>query len=192
MTTPIYTPTEQSSRETFLALMWALSYPGQVRALPTADPVGTRYSASADTHFLLIGDALLDLETSFYTPDAALTDALGRTGARSLPPESAAYHVYPTCDDAALDGIGRAHVGTMLRPDESATLIIGCAFASGGVFRWRGPGVRGEAIVRLGGVPARFRTLRNRALRYPLGWDVYFVDGSRVIGLPRTTVVEEM
>lgn len=192
MTTPIYTPAEQSSRETFLALMWALSYPGQMREMPVNDAVGTQRAVSAHSPLLIIGEALLDLETSYYTPDAALADVLARTNARALPPESAAYHFYPTLDEAALAGISSASVGTMLRPDESATLIIGCAFASGGVFRWHGPGVRGDAIVRLGGVPARFWVLRNRVLRYPLGWDVYFVDGNRVIGLPRTTVVEEM
>ena len=192
MTTPIYTPDEQSTRETFLALMWALSYPGQLRKLPPNTDAQMRVPTEAQLSLTLIGEALLDLESSYYTPDTALANVLGRTGARAFSADNAAYHFYPTLDDAALTGIGNASVGTMLRPDESATIIVGCAFASGSVLRWRGPGVRGDAVVRLGGVPARFWALRNRAIRYPLGWDVYFVDGNRVIGLPRTTVVEEM
>jgi alpha-D-ribose 1-methylphosphonate 5-triphosphate synthase subunit PhnH len=180
MTAPIYTPDEARDRETFLALMWALSYPGRIHALPSA-PQGDALAQ--------IGAALLDLETSYFTTDAALADALARTGARALPPDEAAYHFYPTCDDAALEAIGQAKIGTMLRPDESATLIIGCAFASGSVFRWTGPGIQTEADVRLGGLPARFWSLRKRAVRYPLGWDVYLIDHARVMGLPRTTAV---
>jgi alpha-D-ribose 1-methylphosphonate 5-triphosphate synthase subunit PhnH len=179
MNVPVYTAEEARSRETFLALMWALSYPGRIYAMPQA----------TDSALAQIGVALLDLETTFFSTDAALTELLARTGARALPPEDADYHFYPTCNEAALEGIARARKGTMLRPDESATLIIGCAFASGSTYRWQGPGIQTAAEVRLGGVPARFWSLRTRAIRYPLGWDVYFVDGSRVMGLPRTTII---
>jgi alpha-D-ribose 1-methylphosphonate 5-triphosphate synthase subunit PhnH len=178
MSSPVYTFEEARDRETFLALMWALSYPGRVHTLPQG------MDAMAQ-----IGGALLDLETTFYTPDGELADQLLRTGARALPPADAAYHFYPSLDDAALDSIAEASKVTMLRPDESATLIIGCAFASGSTFRWTGPGINGAQDVRLGGIPARFWSLRKQAIRYPLGWDVYFVDGRDVIGLPRTTAI---
>ncbi|MDX2139586.1 MAG: phosphonate C-P lyase system protein PhnH [Chloroflexota bacterium] len=179
MTLPIYTADEARDRETFLALMWALSYPGRVHALPQGVDSMPQ-----------IGDALLDLETTFYTPDAAIADQLLRTGARALPPAEAAYHFYPSLDDAALGSLAEASRGTMLRPDEGATLIIGCAFASGSVFTLTGPGIKDTQNVRLGGIPARFWSLRKQAIRYPMGWDVYLVDGRDVIGLPRTTMIE--
>ena len=141
MTTPIYTADEARDRETFLALMWSLSYPGRIQALPGA--------ANTYDSFVHIGQALLDLESSFYTPDAALASALGATGARALPPTDAAYHFYPALTDAA------------------------------------------HHDIRLGGIPARFWSLRARAPRYPLGWDVCFVDHGSVISLPRTTQVAE-
>ena len=178
---PVYTPNEARDRETFLALMWAFSYPGRIREI----------AGAAHTHqtFCAIGSALLDLETSFYTPDASLAEELLRTGARRLPPNEAAYHFYPALDGAAMESIALANTGTMLRPDEGATLIIGCAFASGSRFTLTGPGVQTTHDARLGGIPARFWGLRERAIRYPLGWDVYFIDHGHVIGLPRTTLV---
>jgi alpha-D-ribose 1-methylphosphonate 5-triphosphate synthase subunit PhnH len=182
MASPIYTSDEARDRETFLALMWALSYPGDLRHLPI----------QTDNPMVSIGRSLLDLETSFYTPDADLVAEFGRTGARALQPDEAAYHFYPTFQPAALDTIAQARIGTMLRPDESATLVIGCAFASGGVFRWKGPGIHGLHEVRLGGIPARFWSLRSQMLRFPLGWDVFFIDGGQVVGLPRTTFVERI
>jgi alpha-D-ribose 1-methylphosphonate 5-triphosphate synthase subunit PhnH len=178
---PLYTPDEAANRETFLALMWALSYPGRIQAIPQV--TDTR------TALLRIGAALLDLESSFYTPDDRLRDELARTSARALPPSTAAYHFYLALDAAALDTIGQASSGTMLRPDEGATLCIGCAFASGSSFRWTGPGIADSIETRLGGLPARFWSLRARAIRFPLGWDVFFVDHHQVIGLPRTTQV---
>jgi alpha-D-ribose 1-methylphosphonate 5-triphosphate synthase subunit PhnH len=181
MTAPVYTPDEARDRETFLALMWALSYPGRMRDVGSV-------THTHDT-FRAIGSALLDLETSFYTPDAALADELLRTGARPQSASEAAYHFYPALDGAAIESIAQASIGTMLRPDEGATLIIGCAFASGSAFTLKGPGIQTTHDIRLGGIPARFWGLRERALRYPLGWDVYFVDHGHIIGLPRTTAV---
>lgn len=178
---PTYSAEESRDREAFLALMWALSYPGRIRIMESVP----------DTHaaFRRVGTALLDLETSFFTPDAVLADELARSGARALPPAQAAYHFYPTLDASALESIAHANAGTQLRPDEAATLVIGCALASGGVFQWSGPGIQGVQEVRLGGIQARFWLLRGRALRYPLGWDVFFIDHGQVIGLPRTTRV---
>lgn len=177
MTVPAYTPAEARDRETFLALLWALAHPGSVQTLPTP---------SETSALPLIGSALLDLETTFYTPDAALTDVLRRTGARSVPPTAAAYHFYPVLDAGALDAIALAATGTPLRPDESALLIIGCPL-TGHPVTLRGPGIHGTIAAPIGALPAAFWALRMAALRYPLGWDAVLVDGQRITGLPRTT-----
>lgn len=176
--TPLYTPAEARARETFLALMWALSYPGRVYDLPGGNPL------------TLIGEALLDLETSFFTPDRDLSHVLMQTGARLLPAEAAAYHFYPVLDDRALESIERASVGTMQFPDQAATILVRAVLESGAPLRLRGPGIQDENLITLGDVPAHFWTLRQRAMRYPLGWDVYVIDGSRVVGLPRSTTIE--
>jgi alpha-D-ribose 1-methylphosphonate 5-triphosphate synthase subunit PhnH len=174
---PPYTTSEAQSRETFLALMWALSYPGRTQMLPNqGEP------------FTLIGETLLDLETSFFTSDAQLKVRLAQTGARLLAPERAAYHFYPTLNDAALATIASASIGTLSYPDQAATLIIGARFENGTALNLTGPGINGSISIQIDGIPASFWTLRGRAA-FPLGWDAFFVDRLAVLGLPRSTKV---
>lgn len=174
---PIHTTEEAHARQTFLGLMWALSYPGRVYTLPTTNPYQT------------LADTLLDLETSFFSPDDELSPYLARTGARALPPNRAAYHFYPVLDEHLLSIVEQAAVGTMLFPDEGATLIIGAQLGTGIMFRLQGPGVPPGAVqnVRIAGIPQTFWQLRTTANHYPLGWDIYLIDGAQVLGLPRTT-----
>lgn len=181
MSQPTYTTEERHTRETFLALMWALSYPGRAYTLPDGDRSAWQQ----------IGDTLLDLETSFYTPDPDLPAYLGRNGARALPPGAAAYHLYPLVDETALLAMEVAPIGTMPYPDSAATLFIGCTLGDGAALTLAGPGVPPGAphVTRVAGVPAAFWALREARLRYPLGWDVILVSGRQVVGLPRTTQI---
>lgn len=177
---PLYTPAERQSRETFLALMWCLSYPGRLKSLPQ----------SRDA-FQLIASTLLDLETSFYTPDDKLHTQLAATGARALAPDRAAYHFYPTV--ISLHTIEAASLGTMQYPDEAATLIIGGTLTRGTRFRLSGPGINGDALVTIDDIHADLWDLRRRVIQYPLGWDIFIVDLSanvpQVLGLPRSTTM---
>lgn len=176
---PLYTPDEANSRETFLALMWSLSYPGIPHALLPGEP------------FAAIGAALLDIETTYTSTDADLSIRLSGLGARQAPPHEAAYHFYPALDDDALSAIARASVGTMLYPDTAATLIVGAAHSGGPALALTGPGIATINPVALA-VPEAFWALRARVARFPLGWDVFFVDADagQVIGLPRSTAIE--
>jgi alpha-D-ribose 1-methylphosphonate 5-triphosphate synthase subunit PhnH len=178
---PPYTRDEARSRETYLALMWALSYPGRARALPTV--------TKADS-FAAIADTLLDLETSYFTPDGSLAEYLARGGARALPPERAAYHFYPNVTEAELPYIERASAGTLEAPDTAATLIVGGSLDAGRAMTWTGPGINGKLDVGIGGLAEGLWALRARRVAYPLGWDVFFIDGQRVLGLPRSVRVE--
>ncbi|MDZ4765889.1 MAG: phosphonate C-P lyase system protein PhnH [Chloroflexota bacterium] len=174
---PPYTSDEARARETFLALMWASSYPGRIYTLP-------------DVHaFVVIGEALLDLETSYYTNDDQLAPLLARNGARRQSPERAAYHFYPTLTDADLPAISAAAVGEMLYPDRSATLIIGCSFDTDARFSLSGAGVNGTTAIQVGALSADFWELRESRRRYPLGWDIFLIDGARVLALPRSTTM---
>jgi alpha-D-ribose 1-methylphosphonate 5-triphosphate synthase subunit PhnH len=181
MSIPPYTAQEARARETFLALMWSLSYPGRVYTLP----------ASGDDAFAAIAEALLDLETSYsQTSDPALLPMLARTGARALPPPTAAYHFHQTVDAATLTIIEKASAGTLLYPDQSATLILGARIGEGVALALKGPGIKGAGQIAIGGIPADFWAARARACQFPLGWDMYLVDGDSVIGLPRSTTIE--
>lgn len=176
--TVVQSPAEALSRDTYLALMWALSYPGQAHALPAGEDA-----------FISIGRTLLDLETSFYCADETLAAALRETGARFKPLHEAAYVFMPhTLDMPALDQL---QLGTHAYPDTGATLIAGCNFDAGdaSITTWRGPGIASPRRVLLGNVPPTFWSLRSEMIHYPLGFDVFFVSKSCVMGLPRTTQV---
>lgn len=179
MTTPPYTLAEAQSRETFLALMWGLSYPGKLYQLP-----------DTGSNFALIAGTLLDLETSYYTLADSLKPLLAQTGAQALAVEQAAYHFYPAVGERELTAVQQASVGTMLYPDEAATLIIGCTLGSGTSLTLRGPGIHNSRMLLVSDLPEAFWQLRQTACRFPLGWDVYLVDGQAIVGLPRSVQVE--
>jgi alpha-D-ribose 1-methylphosphonate 5-triphosphate synthase subunit PhnH len=110
------TEAEARNHATFTALMWALSYPGRPQSLP-ARGLGA---------LAAIGAALLDLETSYYTPDAELDGLLARTGARRARASEARYQLFPSLGPAELDALAAAPVGSYAYPDESATVVLGC------------------------------------------------------------------
>lgn len=178
---PAYTQEEALTRQTFLALMWSLSYPGRVYELP--DEGLTTFQAIADT--------LLDLETSYYCPDEKLSAHLAHTGARSLSADQAAYHFYPDVHDSLLPMIEAASIGTLLYPDQSATLILGCTLGLGMSFELSGPGIppTSSQFLKVDGIPPAFWEMRTQVNRYPRGWDVYLVSGNQIVGLPRSTEI---
>lgn len=180
MTTPQLPVAEARTQQTFTALMWALSYPGRCYTLPAAGLAA----------FAALGEALIDLETSFYCADSELGWLLAGNGARQRPPDQAMYQFYPQLDPAALVALAQAPVGSYSYPDESATLLVGCTLGDGQGLRLRGPGIPELSSLQVGGIAAAFWALREQACRYPLGWDVFLVAGDQVVGLPRTTQIE--
>lgn len=171
---------EARMHATFQALMWALSYPGRVHILPT----GGRYA------FAAIAETLIDLETSFFTTDQELQARLARTGARSLPADQARYHFYPQLRPDDLPRLREAPRGSYTYPDESATLVIGCGMQAGRRLRLRGPGIAESMLLEIAHVPDEFWHIREETRQYPLGWDVFFVAGDWIVGLPRTSTTE--
>lgn len=181
MTHPLYTEAEARARESYLVLMHALSFPGRPQTI---------VAAQAGDAFALLAEALLDLETTAFAPDAALDDVLARTGTRRADLAGADYAFFPVLTDEHAASLALAKTGTLLLPDTSATLFIGCQFGGSQAWRWTGPGIDGAITVRLSGLPDAFWRQREKAVSYPLGWDVFLVDGRQVIGLPRSTRVE--
>lgn len=180
MVHPAMSVAEARAQTTFTALMWATSQPGQAYALPSGGLAA----------FSAIADALIDLETSYSTDHPELQQLLARSGARAQPAHAAMYQFYPQLNAATLALLGDAPAGTYSYPDESATLIIGCALGTGCRLRLRGPGIATVIELWIDGIPAAFWTLREQICRFPLGWDTLLVAGDRVLGLPRTTQIE--
>lgn len=177
MLTGTYTAQEARQHQTFQALMWALSYPGRAYTLPVAGMEA----------FQAIGETLLDLETSYYTPHAELHAAFMRLGARSREPQEAAYHFYPHIEEETLADLEVASVGSYARPDTAATLVIGCTLDNGTSLSLQGPGIPATTKLTVAGIPTACWTLRQQACSYPLGWDMVLVAHDQVVGIPRTT-----
>jgi alpha-D-ribose 1-methylphosphonate 5-triphosphate synthase subunit PhnH len=186
MTTPMLSANEARNQQTFTALMWALSRPGEVQTFAPLEGDMTGLETIAQT--------VLDLETSFFTPDTGLCSKLKHTGARCQPADRAAYGFYPALELEQLFLIESAPIGTLSNPDHSATLAIVCEFGRGAKLELSGPGIRDKTRLEVSGLPLEFFKLRNRAVSFPLGWDVLFVsranDEIKLVGIPRSTHLE--
>ena len=179
MTYPTMQALEARANTTFRALLWALSHPGSIQKLSTDEG-----------DMLAIAEALLDLETSYYSPDPELHSQLFQTGARPRSAAEAVYQFYRSLGNADLETLQHAPIGSYGYPDAAATLIIGCRLGAGRPLVLRGPGINGETELRVDQVPSGLWQMRAEAGRYPLGWDMFLCDGNHVVGLPRTTTLE--
>ncbi|MCS7193366.1 MAG: phosphonate C-P lyase system protein PhnH [Meiothermus sp.] len=178
--TPAYTPAERRARETFLALLRALSFPGLLQPLPAR---GLEEALQA------IGEALLDEGVGLYAP-GPLLQRLRPTGVRPRPWREADYLLLPRLEGEHLAWLGELRRGSLLEPERSATLVVGARLGQGLSLVLEGPGVEGSRQVRLGGLPPAFFAERARLMEYPLGFEVFLTDGQRVLGLPRTVRAE--
>ncbi|MES2542369.1 MAG: phosphonate C-P lyase system protein PhnH [Pseudomonadota bacterium] len=170
-------PTLADLRDTvaFEALMWAMTRPGTVQSLP---------EGVAD-----LALALLDRETRVHAEDPSLARRIAATGAALVTPDRA-DHAFCATAAGAMAALAVLPVGSALYPDEGATLVMPAAIDSGPLLRLTGPGVDGQCELRLGGLPEGLLDLRSARCRYPEGIDLVFVDGRRIVGLPRSTAVE--
>jgi alpha-D-ribose 1-methylphosphonate 5-triphosphate synthase subunit PhnH len=79
-------------------------------------------------------------------------------------------------------------------PDQSATVIVEVeALAGGSPIRLTGPGLQTARTIAPAGLRAGFwAEVRANHARYPLGLDLILTSGSLAIGLPRSTLTEEV
>lgn len=193
MNTPTLSPQETQDHAVFMALMWALSQPGEVQTIAVGDDYGLEGIRTADSAWPsleAVGKALLDLETSFFTPDPALLQTFTRLGARAESPEKAAYQFFPLLDETALETIAQASVGTLLYPDHAATIVVVGELGKGPKLHLRGPGIKDVNEIRVD-LPQSFWSLRDQKISFPLGWDVLLISGQgKLIGVPRSSKVE--
>lgn len=166
---------ETRTNATYEALLWALSRPGLIRRIPKPGQGP-------------IIEALIDGECAVHCADPSLAAAASRTGARIVGPEAADF-VFTGAPSSA-DALDHLRRGTDLHPEAGATLVCAAELEKGEYLRLTGPGCDGAVEQRVGGLPGGFWQRRARLLRYPMGFDVILVDGDRVLGVPRSTVVE--
>lgn len=165
---------EAQSNATFDAVMWALARPGMVRMLPA---IGMAQ----------VVDALIDRECAVHCTDPALAVQVQQAGGLNVD-ACAADHVFAT--EVAKGLLDQLRCGSDLHPDDGATLVAMADFSAGQKLRLTGPGVDGEEIVTVGGLPTDFWQNRARAMRYPMGFEILLISGQRLLGVPRSTTVE--
>lgn len=161
----------------FNALMWALSRPGKLVDRPSGQIED-------------LAAPLLDQHATFHASDQALASRLEKTGAVPMPLKQAEYVFADLSSSTAISAIGDINTGDLLQPDQSATLFAHATLGSGTRLRLSGPGISGFDTLAIGGVHRNFWQFRREVSRYPLGFDLYLVDGDRIAGLPRSTTVE--
>ena len=166
---------EARTNATYDALMWALSRPGLPRDLSTPGQIG-------------LAEALLDRESNVHCAEPELAGFVARTGAALVAPEDADHLFFDTLPDA--DVLQRISLGSDLYPETGATLVCNGTIGAGQALRLTGPGCNGAVEVQLSGLPEGLWQMRARVLRYPLGFELFVVDGARVLGVPRSTQVE--
>jgi alpha-D-ribose 1-methylphosphonate 5-triphosphate synthase subunit PhnH len=171
---PVPSAAETRANAAFEALMWALSRPGLPRTLPEAGP-----------HSVI--EALIDRECAVHCADPALAEAVARTGAAPVPMEEA-DHVFVTA--LRIEDLPRLRRGSDLYPDDGATVICPARLGEGPPLALTGPGCDGPVRARIGGLPDGLWAARARAMRYPMGFELVFIDGAQVLGVPRSTHVE--
>ncbi|QRM33262.1 phosphonate C-P lyase system protein PhnH [Microvirga sp. VF16] len=178
MTLALPTVDDSRTNAAFDELMWALSRPGLVRTLPAGG-------------LAVIAESLLDRECSFHIADDVDFEAtLKRSGARAVSIGEAEY-VFAAIDTAdKVAGLAPLCIGTLAHPDESTTLLAPACLGFGQRLRLTGPGIKDSVTIALNGIDPSFWHMREQAIRYPLGFDVYLVDGDRIVGLPRSTKIE--
>ncbi|KMW57756.1 PhnH protein [Candidatus Rhodobacter oscarellae] len=166
---------ETDANQTFDALIWALSRPGIPRGLPAAGEAR-------------IIRALLDRECRAYSADPLILPEIMRTGAQ-IAEIDAADHVFLGAlqDLAPLDRIA---LGSDLYPDDGATVVLRGQIGQGPGLRLSGPGIESTLTVQIGGLPSGFWQKRRALIRYPMGFEIFILDGAAVIGIPRSTDIE--
>lgn len=172
---PLPSPMETEANETFEALLWALSRPGQPKGLPSAGEKP-------------ILRALLDRECKAYSADPALMPAIMGTGAvLSDLPE--ADHVF-LGKLSSLEPLDQIALGSDLYPDEGATVVLRAVLGHGPGLRLTGPGIETRLDMQIDHLPRGFWERRRQLSRYPMGFDLFILDGAAVVGIPRSTEVE--
>jgi alpha-D-ribose 1-methylphosphonate 5-triphosphate synthase subunit PhnH len=193
MISPGFSDPVFQSQAAFRALLAALSEPGTLQRV-AADIAPPESLATATATALL---ALADYETPVWLPEA-LRDGAAAAWLRFHcgvalvdEPAKAAFAVL---DGAASEPkLSDFNLGTDQFPDRSTTVIVQVAGLEGGTaFALSGPGIPGTRSIAPQGLRPGFTDeLRENGALYPLGVDVVLAQGDCLIGLPRSTQIEE-
>ena len=189
--TPGFSDPVQDSRQTFRAILDAMSHPGRIVTIDNSflPPAPLNLASAA------VCLTLLDFETTFWTdlkPEAKGIDWLRfHCGCSVVPDPSEAVFSLITRNDT-MPPINKFNTGNDESPESSATLIIQTTgLSSSDGKRLTGPGIETFSTLKVEGLTKRFWQDRQGQFEmFPLGADIIFTCENRLAGLPRTTKVE--
>ena len=182
------------SQATFRVLLAALSEPGTVQVIPAAvagpQPLGPAMTAAVLT--------LADLETPVWLDianDVAACQVIDylsfHCGSTIIDVPAAAAFALVTQPQRLQ--LARFAQGSMEYPDRATMLLVQVASLTAGPQRMLcGPGIREQQAMHVAGLPADFDTQwHTNGAGFPTGVDLVFCCGDRIVGLPRTTRIDD-
>lgn len=181
------------SQAAFRALLAALSEPGTLQQVASEITPPEGLTTATATALL----TLADYETPVWLPEALRNGPAGawlrfHCGAALVddPAEAAFAVIDGEADEPKLSAF---NLGTDQFPDRSTTVIVQVASLEGGPpITLTGPGILGSRSIAPQDLRPGFTDeLRENGALYPLGVDVLLAHGEGLIGLPRSTQVEE-
>lgn len=180
-----------ASQATFRCVLDAMAEPGTVRALPV-DATGPAPLDNAVTALCL---TLLDFDTPLWRDEAVANDAVAsyfRFHCGCPMTDDPADAAFALIGDAAHIDLSMFARGSMEYPDRSTTLFVQVPSLEDGPARTiSGPGIAQARTLRVAGLAENFDAQwRANTEGFPLGVDIVFCCGGRIVGLPRTTRIE--
>ncbi|MBO0663135.1 phosphonate C-P lyase system protein PhnH [Jiella sp. MQZ9-1] len=172
----------------FAKLLAAMARPGTVVDLGDRCRPPEPLRQAQGAVLAAMADAATPVHVEAASDDLAAWLAF-QTGARLRPIEEAAFAVVSTLRPMLLEALP---LGTLQYPDRAATVLVEVDdLTAGDGFVLTGPGVDGVQTIHILGLDSGFTELRqrNRAL-FPCGFDLILTSGTRLMALPRSTVVE--
>ena len=189
---PAFAPTTLESQSVFRVVLDAMSRPGSVGTI-SSDPVAP---APLDAATAAVALCLFDHDTRVWLGDGiACMDVYDFLKLHCSCPLiksglQADFGLLLARD--GVPGLAQFRCGTDAFPETSTTLVIQVPNIDGGTpIRLVGPGIETEATLRVSGVPDYFwQERRNQQAVFPLGVDLIFTSGDRLVALPRSTRIE--
>jgi alpha-D-ribose 1-methylphosphonate 5-triphosphate synthase subunit PhnH len=179
----------------FRGVLQAMSHPGRVVELPSLQDAKPPRLADASAALLL---TLLDAETALRLHGALHGEAVlawlrFHTGTREAKPGDDAPFTAVRAEELNAALWSSLPFGSDDAPQDGGTLIVevpACTDTALHRLSLRGPGVSGERLIDVAGVPTAFWEHRVALQsQFPRGFDLLLARGRDVIAIPRSTQV---
>lgn len=186
---PAFADPVADSQRVFRVMLKALSEPGLSHSIE-----GTTSLAELSPAAYAVALTVLDSSTAVWLSPALASEAVRKnlafhTGCFFVEQPQQALFAFLT--EAEFEVLEQLNAGTDRDPEFSCTAILQKSELDvGPVWLWSGPGIAEQREVRLD-ISPQFWQLRAQKNGFPRGIDVLFVAQESVLGLPRTTQVQQ-